>query len=235
MKDVYADADALAHAAAQRVSAAIIAAIDAHGRCAIALSGGSTPARMYELLASEPLRASMRWERVHVYWGDERCVYPGDERSNENMARRTLIDRVPLDARHVHPIRCADDANAAAHDYEQLLRRDLDATRSPLDIMLLGIGDDGHTAGLFPGSPALDERERWTAVVRKDGENFDRITTTFPFLATAHRTFVVVSGASKARAVAAIEQGADLPAARIGPTAQWLLDAAAAEYLVRSE
>jgi 6-phosphogluconolactonase len=236
--EVHPDMEALALAAANRIAGEAMEAIAESGRFAIALSGGSTPKRTYELLATSPLRERIPWQSVHVFWGDERCVPPDDERSNERMARRALLDHVPLDERNVHPIRCEGDAERAGAAYEHELQREFGTARTPLDLVLLGMGDDGHTAGLFPGSPALDETLRWTAVIQKAGEEHKRITTTLPLLNLARRAIFLVSGASKAAMLRVVieEQGGPsrLPASRIAPLhgeALWLCDRAAARQL----
>jgi 6-phosphogluconolactonase len=234
MIEIHADAEALAQAAAERIAAEAVRAVAESGRFAIALSGGSTPKRTYELLAAEPLRSTVPWKSVHVYWGDERCVPVDDERSNERMARRALLDHVDVDERNVHPIRCAGDPVRAAAEYEHELQREFGTARAPLDLVLLGMGDDGHTAALFPGSHALEEQLRWTAIVRREGEEHDRVTMTLPLIELARQVIVLVSGAAKASMLRTIiEEGGGperLPAARIGE-AVWMVDAGAGQVL----
>lgn len=238
MIEVYADAEALARAAAGYIARCAADDIAARGEFVIALAGGSTPKRTYELLAAKPFRDSVAWNKVHVYWGDERCVPPDDERSNERMARIALLDHVDVDELHVHPIRCARSPVDAAREYDQLMRRSLAHRDMPFDLVVLGMGDDGHTAGLFPGSFALDESFQCTAVVRKHGEDIDRITMTLPLLNSARRAMFIVSGASKSQMLhevvdernrAAPEMNAArLPASRIAPSGSepvWMVDA----------
>jgi len=234
MIEIHTDVEALSRAAAERIAADAARAVAESGRFAIALSGGGTPKRTYELLATEPLRSTVPWKSVHVYWGDERCVPVDDERSNERMARRALLDHVDVDERNVHPIRCAGDPVRAAAEYEHELQREFGTARTPLDLVLLGMGADGHTAGLFPGSHALDEQLRWTSVVRRDGEEHDRITMTLPLIRLAREVIVLVSGAEKASMVRTIltEHGGPerLPASRIGE-AMWMVDVGAGSML----
>jgi 6-phosphogluconolactonase len=236
--DIHPDAEALARAVATRVAEEAMQAVHETGRFTIALAGGSTPKRAYELLAESPLRDKLPWQSVHVYWSDERCVPATDERSNERMARVALLDHVRIADAHVHPMRCADDPHAAADAYERELQSAIGAARSPLDLVVLGMGDDGHTAGLFPGSPALEEMKRWTAVVQKAGEPHQRITMTLPILNLARHVLFVVSGESKAAMLRTIveEGGGDerLPAARIAPLEGeplWMIDREAASRL----
>lgn len=247
MIEVFDDAESLAVAAANYVASAVIGDVNARGRCTIALSGGSTPQRTYELLARKPLCGTVSWPHVHVFWGDERCVGVDDGRSNERMARRALLDHVPIDERNVHPIRCPQssrlardprqpDTSSAALSYDALLRRELAESNGQLDLVLLGIGDDGHTAALFPHSPALDETTRWTAQVQKPGEDIDRITMTLPLLNRARRVVFIVSGASKASTLRVIINdggGVDrLPAALVSASnVVWLIDKDAASML----
>lgn len=235
MIEIHPDPETLARAAAERIMKEAIRCVHETGRFAIALSGGGTPRRTYELLAAVPLRETMPWESVHAFWGDERCVPPEDARSNEHMARKALLDHVPIDERNVHPIRCDGDADRAAAAYEEELQREFGTARTPLDLVLLGMGEDGHTAGLFPGSPALDEVLRWTAVVQKEGERYKRITATLPLLNLAQRAIFIVSGASKAEMLRTIVEqrpGVErFPASRIAPRdgeALWMVDRAAA-------
>ncbi|MBC8145439.1 MAG: 6-phosphogluconolactonase, partial [bacterium] len=180
------------------------------------------------------------WDRVHVYWGDERCVAVDDDRSNENLARNTFLKHVPIYERHVHPIRCTDDTAASSREYEALLHRELGQRETPLDLVLLGMGDDGHTAALFPGMMALEESILWTAIVRKPGDDFDRITMTLPLLNRSRRAVFIVSGESKAETLRVIleDEGGPqwLPAARIDPSGEealWLVDESAASLLTR--
>ncbi|MBM4014561.1 MAG: 6-phosphogluconolactonase, partial [Planctomycetes bacterium] len=153
---IVADAAALAGVAAERIAAAIVAAVAARGRADVALAGGNTPRRAYELLAARraPDGASLPWSQVHLYWGDERCVPPDHPDSNFGAARAALIDRVALPPANVHRLRAdAPDPAAAALEYERELP-------PALDLLLLGMGPDGHTASLFPGAAALQEASR---------------------------------------------------------------------------
>src|SRR3989442_10561043 len=164
---VLPSAAAVADAAAGRFVAAAGDAISSRGQFIVALSGGSTPRDTYLRLGTEALVSRVMWSRVQVLWGDERCVPPNDVESNYRMARETLLDRVPVPAANVHRIHGEDDPATAAGVYEATLRALL---RTPagarIDLVLLGLGEDGHTASLFPGSAAVHDQTRWEMAAR---------------------------------------------------------------------
>jgi len=241
---IVSDAQMLALEAARRFVAIGAAAVSRQGRFSVALAGGSTPAGLYRLLAATPFREQVNWSDVLLYLGDERCVPPDDPRSNTRMIRETLLEGVapvPVILR-VPPSELPPPDTADA--YAVQLRRDFllqGRARPRFDLILLGIGDDGHTASLFPGMPALDERRR--LVIATDVPAYvrpfvPRVTLTLPVLNAAEHVLFLVAGASKAPAVAAILSGPEpedsLPARRVrmrsGKTT-WLLDRAAAAEL----
>lgn len=237
MVSIYPDLDALSHATAALFAGAAEQAIAGTGRFTVALSGGHTPRRLFELLAAAPYRDQIRWEHVHVFWGDERCVPPDDERSNERMARQLLLDHVPVPAAQIHPMRCAGDPAGAAARYEALLRREL-GDDGALDLVLLGLGENGHTASLFPGTPVLEERTHWAASCYVAEVQMSRVTLTAPFINRAGLVVFQVAGAGKAQVVHEVLRGprdpVRLPAQLIEPPddrIHWLLDAAAAAQL----
>jgi 6-phosphogluconolactonase len=206
------------------------------GRFSVALAGGRTPEPLYEHLARSDYRDAIPWARANVFWGDERCVAPTDPRSNERMARRALLDDVPVPDGQVHPIRCASDPDATARAYEAVLRSYFgEAPR--FDLVLLGLGTNGHTASLFPGTAALEEDVRWVAPVPPAEDRIARVTLTLPVLQQAAHTVFLVAGEAKAAIVRQVLQGddteGDVPASRVRPvgTIHWLLDAAAASQL----
>jgi 6-phosphogluconolactonase len=232
---VFADADALHAALASSLAGRIGEAVRARGACSLALSGGRTPRALYERLARRHLH-DVPWPRVHVFWSDERYVPPEDERSNYRMARETLLDHVPVPAAHVHrmPTGPADIRQAAAA-CERELRAHFGTPWPRFDLMLLGIGDDGHTASLFPGAPALDETDRWVAAATAPVEPRERLTLTLPAINHAAAIHVLVCGRGKAAALReALSGDADprrLPASALRPvdgTIEWWADAAAA-------
>jgi 6-phosphogluconolactonase/glucosamine-6-phosphate isomerase/deaminase len=166
---IYADLETLSQAAAELFAQQAEAAIEARGRFSVALAGGKTPQKTYELLARSPLRDRIAWKHVHVFWGDERCVSIEDPRSNALMARTALLDRVPVPPAQIHPIQCAVSPEDAARRYELLLRSFLGPGPPGLDLILLGLGEDGHTASLFPHKPSASPPPSsvdWTAIQR---------------------------------------------------------------------
>jgi 6-phosphogluconolactonase len=243
--DVLPDAAALARAAAERFVVAAERAIADHERFVVALSGGSTPRRMYELLAKDSFASRVSWSRVHLLWGDERCVPPTDPESNYRMAREALLDHVPLPAENVHRMHGEDDPARAAQSYEAMLRELLHTPNGPprsdpersIDLALLGLGDNGHTASIFPGSAAVDERERWVMADYVREVAMWRITLTAPVLNAAAAVLFLVSGAAKASVVERVLEGPrqprELPAQLIAPPRgmRWMLDRAAAAEL----
>lgn len=218
-----ADPAALARAAAEEVARRAEEAVAARGAFALALSGGATPRALYALLADSaaPYRARVPWGRVHVWFGDERNVPPDHPDSNYRMAREALLDRVAPAA--VHRIEGERAAAEAADRYEAELRAHLAGGPGgppPLDLVLLGLGADGHTASLFPGSPALEERARWVAAPFVPRLGAHRITLTLPVLDAARAVLFLVAGAEKAaplRALLAPDPAAPIPAARVRP------------------
>jgi 6-phosphogluconolactonase len=185
----------LVSAAVAWIADAIAADVAARGSCALALSGGATPRPVYERLADEPFRSRLPWESVQVFFGDERAVAPSDTASNYAMAMAALLGRVPIPRAAVHRMEAErTDRDAAARDYERLLP-------TQLDLLLLGMGADGHTASLFPGSPALDERSRRVQPVHGPAPPKERLTITPPVIAGARRVAVLVAGSDKAATV----------------------------------
>jgi 6-phosphogluconolactonase len=233
--EVFPDREALARRAADVLLDAVKAT---QGRCAIALSGGSTPKGLYELLAQTPYRDSVPWNRTHLFWGDERFVPPTDPRSNFRMAREALLSHVPIPAANVHPIPTEGmTPEDAARAYERTLKsfhgaETLDPKRPLFDVNLLGLGEDGHIASLFPGTNALSERERWVVAVT-DGPPEPRITLTYPALESSRLVLFLITGAAKAAIFARVRNGDQaLPATRLRPTGRlvWLADAAAGNH-----
>lgn len=232
--EIYATNEMMMHAEARRIVTQARSAIAARRRFMIALAGGSTPRHLYEVLAQPLYATDIDWARVHVFWGDERCVPPDHAHSNYRMAREALLDNVPLPAANVHRIAGEDPPEAAARAYDHLLRSYFSGDRT-FDRVLLGMGDDGHTASLFAGTPALTERERWvmaTHVAHLQDSN--RITLTPVVLNAAEVITFLVTGHAKARRLHDVLAGADVPAGRIRPTRgsiTWLVDRDAAAEL----
>ena len=222
--EAFADVEAMSRAAAARVVESARAAAAARGRFSLALSDGRTPRRLYELLAE----AELPWDRVHFFWGDERCVPRGDAASNYRLASETLLSKIPARPENVHAMPCDPAApEAGAQAYEETVRAFFHGSDASFDLVLLGLGPDGHTASLFPGEPALAEASRWVAVSsgRSASPPVPRLTLTFPGLAAAREALFLAAGAAKRALVdAAVAGGADFPAARVRPRGgvRWL-------------
>lgn len=234
-------ADVLAEVAAREVLAAAEAAVAAQNRFTIALAGGATPRASYERLALPPLRDRMPWTRTWVFFGDERGVGADHRDSNYRMAHEALLSKVPVPPAQVFRIRGeADDPEEAAAAYAREVARVFESRRGELprfDLVLLGLGIDGHTASLFPGSPVLKEIFRPVAAVHASAASIpQRFTLTLPVLNAAARVIFLVSGAEKAKVVKAAlgPHGATLPAGMVRPAdghVLWLVDRAAAALL----
>jgi 6-phosphogluconolactonase len=222
---VVPDARALARRAAERILQAVRAAVADRGRCSVALAGGSTPRATYEVLGSSALAAALPWAGVDWYFGDERAVAPDHAESNYRAAVETLFAGRPEALATVHRMPAdALDLEASARAYGERLP-------AALDLLLLGMGEDGHTASLFPGSPALTERAARVAVVTGPKPPNPRLTVTPPVLEAARTTLVLVSGAGKAEALARTLEGPLDPAvtpAQLARSGTWIVDREAA-------
>lgn len=244
--EVYRDAERLARAAAEHFASLAAEAIAGQGRFAVALAGGSTPRATYRLLAGDEFASRVDWTRVHVFWGDERPVAPEHPDSNYRMAREALLDHVPLPAENVHRMRGELEPAQAAADYEQALRvffaspaTDQEAkTTARFDLILLGMGDDGHTASLFPGTAAITEQTRWVIAHLVEKLDTWRITLTPAVINAAANVTFIVSGSIKAERLRQVLTGPYqpevLPAQIVDPgrgRLRWLVDEAAASSL----
>jgi len=235
---MYRDADALAHAAAALFVAEARQSVDKRGGFRVALAGGNTPRRTYRLLAGPPYQAQVDWSKATIFWGDERCVPPDDPDSNERMAKETLLSQVPIPPDQVHPMRCAGSPEEAARRYERLLDARFGPGGASFDLVLLGLGENGHTASLFPGDTVLGERKRRAAAVYVPDQNLHRVTLTAPAINSARKIVFLVSGAKKAAVLKAVLEGpknpSRLPAQLIEPASGdlvWLVDRRAGKLL----
>ena len=239
---VFANPETLTQAAAAEFVRHVQQAIEARGRFTIALSGGSTPKSLYALLATPPWRNQIPWKQVHFFWGDERHVPPSDSNNNFRMTQERLLFHVPIQCENVHRIEAENpDAQAAAAQYEQDLKQffQLGEHQFPrFDLVLLGMGANGHTASLFPGTDAVHEQTRLVAAPWVEELHSDRITLTPPVLNNALEVIFFVTGAEKAATLKAVLEGAyqpdRLPAQIIRPTkgkVVWMIDRAAARLL----
>lgn len=238
----FADVSSLSAAAGDEFVRCAREAVAARGRFAVALSGGSTPKRLYQLLAAQPQRDQVDWGRVEIFWGDERCVPPDDPESNYRMAREAMLVHLPIPAERIHRLEAERaDHDAAARDYEATIARVFGAAASgeppAFDLILLGMGPDGHTASLLPHTKALDESTRWVVANFVPKFNTDRLTLTRPILNRAREVLFLVAGPDKAEPLAEVLTGpadpARLPAQSIQPAGRlvWYVDQAAAGRL----
>ena len=226
---VFDDLDALARAAAERIATAAEGAVRAHGRFDFGLSGGRTPAGLYRALASPAFRERLDWPRVRIYFADERAVPPTDERSNFRLARESLIDAAGISPKHVHRMKGEyPELDVAVEEYEAHLNE-------PLDALVLGVGEDGHIASIFPGSPLVMERIRRVAAVTDSPKPpARRLTVTPRVIREARRVLALAAGEEKAHAVArALEGAADIREvpARMLREYEWFIDRAASREL----
>lgn len=236
---VFENSQALAAAAAEAIVRAAVEAVGARGRFTIALAGGSTPRQTFERLAGQPWSEAMPWDRTLVFFGDERCVPPEHPESNYRMAQETLLGKVAIPPTNVVAMRCDDNPEAAAAAYAARLAEIFGTRRGErprFDLILLGMGLDGHTASLFPGSPALKEVTRTVIAVHASAAAVpQRVTLTLPVLNAAAAVIILVAGAEKAKAVKAVlADGAPLPAGMVRPVdgrLVWMLDRPAAALL----
>jgi 6-phosphogluconolactonase len=189
----------------------------------IALSGGSTPKALHLLLASDAFRERIDWTRWRVFWGDERYVPVGDERNNARMARETLLDHVPIPPTQIHPMRTDITPEESIAEYSMLLHESFDNQPNSFDLTLLGLGDDGHTLSLFPGTAVVAEDTDWTAAFFLEAQAMYRLTLTAPVVNRSAAVAFLVAGSAKAAPLHEVLHGdyrPDLyPAQRIRPTA----------------
>lgn len=235
---IFPEPEALSRAAAEIFVEEGAKSIAARGRFAVALAGGSTPRRTYELLAQEPYCQRLPWSQVHIFFGDERAVPPADPRSNYRLARETMLSRLPIPGGNVHPILAFPSAAAGAEQYEAELQAFFGYGLPRFDLVLLGMGPDGHVASLFPGSPALRETVRRVVAVTGEGVPEPRVTLTPWVINLAAVVVFLIMGREKAPVLREILQGSEsagrYPAALIRPLSQrllWLVDQEAARLL----
>ena len=235
--EVYDNADALFRAASEKIAAMLEAALRERGNASFVLTGGNTPKPFYELLAATPYHERLDWSHIQFFWGDERCVPPDSPESNYGVAWKALISKLPVASENVHRISGEmDDAEKAALQYEAEIRRIIpDSSPPSFDVVLLGMGEDGHTASLFPGTHWNEER--WVVANQATGRlTANRVTMTPRLLNAARNVFFLISGAAKAKALACVleDPASDYPAKRIQPPSgnlTWMVDKEAASLL----
>jgi 6-phosphogluconolactonase len=242
MIQVYNDLEGLSQAGAELFTLQSRQASLICGRFSVALSGGETPRRMYEILATSPYRERVHWQEVHIFWSDERCVPADDPRSNALLAHQVLLDQVPIPVKNIHPINCAQTPEQAAQQYEQELRQFFSTSNPNFHLVLLGLGSNGHIASLFPHTSVLNEKDKWVSQVYIKELGMHRVTFTAPFINLASQVVFLVSGAEKAQVLESVLEGPyqphELPAQLIRPDGKhpvWLVDKAASHKLTMND
>ncbi|HLJ34126.1 MAG TPA: 6-phosphogluconolactonase [Ktedonobacteraceae bacterium] len=240
---LYSDTDALSRDAAQYIVRLATESIVSHGRFTIALSGGTTPRKLYGMLGDEPYRSQIDWTLVDIFWSDERCVPPDSEDSNYLLAQQVLLSKIPIPTAQIHRMPAdAPDRDAASLAYTDEMRRVFATSGIPrFDLIQLGMGPEGHTASLFPHQASLHEQQRLVMPVSVPKPPPPRLTFTPPILNAAHNVLFLVTGADKADAVQAVLEGDynpdEYPAQIVRPTngeVVWMLDTKAASTLKNS-
>jgi 6-phosphogluconolactonase len=232
------------HAVADWMVDSIAAALRKKNKFTLVLSGGNTPKALYQLLSVAPYRDKIEWKKLHIFWGDERDVPFSDSRNNANMAYETLINHVPIPPAQIHVIQTENiSPEKSAEGYESILsdyfpRHPLDTGLTTFDLVLLGMGDDGHVLSLFPGTPVVHEEKKWVTSLWLEAQNMYRITLTKSVVNKSHQIAFLTTGANKAHALKEVLRGKynpDLyPSQEIKPengTLHWFLDEAAAAEL----
>lgn len=241
MLHILPNAESVAIAAAEFITEKIETVLKTRDRFTIALSGGSTPKRLHQLLAEAPYRNRIDWTRLHIFWGDERYVPLEDERNNAKMAYDTLLNKVPVPAEQIHIMRTdLPDPEESARQYEAILHTYFDGEENSFDLLLLGMGDDGHTLSLFPGTEVIHETGKWcTAFFLKQQEMF-RVTLTRTIANQSACILFLTTGKAKAPALKEVLEGPPniniYPSQVIQPvngTTHWIVDEAAASLLTR--
>jgi 6-phosphogluconolactonase len=235
---IFSDYESLSFAAVDIIVEQSQKAVNNKGFFNLVLSGGQTPRRTYGLLSQDAVCNRIPWSKVNIFWSDERCVPQDDPRSNEHMAREAFIDHVPILPDHIHPIRCTQSPKKSAEEYELLLRSFLTEDSASFDVVLLGMGEDGHTASLFPESETLDEMKRWVLEVHSHHEDFSRVTLALPIINRAQLVVFLVTGEAKAHTLYKVLNNpldsGQLPAQLVQPSNGqliWLVDKEAGREL----
>lgn len=202
--NVYKTVDLLNQTIAEDILSLCLACLENHGTFHIALAGGSTPKKLYQLIASDAFREKYPWQNIHVYFGDERCVSKDHVDSNYRMVNEALLEKTSIPEQNIHPIHIdVDDVDASAKRYanELIANLPIDNGTPKFDLILLGLGDDGHTASLFPGTPILRQMQKFVDAVYVEKFNSWRISITYPVINAAANVYLLVTGKEKARIV----------------------------------
>lgn len=232
---IFADADAIASAASEYINELAARSTQSNGHFSIVLSGGSTPRKLYAMLAEQ---TGIDWKKVHIFWGDERCVAPDHSDSNYRMAKESLLDHVPIPHEHIHRMKGELEPEQAATEYEHILHNYFGKRQPGFDLVLLGMGDDGHTASLFPHTTALSEARRWVVANYVSVKQVWRITLTAAAINAAQNVVFLVSGSDKTERLRQVLKGTystdELPSQLIKPVDGkliWMVDTGAASLL----
>ena len=235
---VYKDAQELSQAAAKWIAGLIAETLKVQDRFTIALSGGSTPKLLHKILAAPPCKDQIDWSKMHIFWGDERAVPFEDDRNNAKMAYDTLLNFVPVPPSQIHVMRTDIGPEESAAEYEKILHQYFDKTPNTFDLVLLGMGDDGHTLSLFPGTAIVHEEKAWAKAFFLPAQDMYRITLTKTIVNRAAHIAFLTTGTGKAHALKEVLKGAynpDLyPSQEIKPVngeLHWFVDEAAAASL----
>ena len=235
---IFKDTLELSKAAADLFVQAARKAVAERGQFTVALTGGSSPVLMHQLLAQSPYREQVPWEQTYIFWGDERWVPLTDEKSNARMAFETLLNQVPIPKDQIFPMWGNQEPEVFAQQYEEILGQYFNPKGPGFDLIFLGLGDDGHTASLFPGTAVLQEKTRWVQAYYLEPQQMYRITLTAPFINQARQVVVLIFGQKKADTLYEILEGernpAKYPAQLIEPLngeILWFVDEAAAQQL----
>ena len=237
---IFPDSDTLSRSAAEDIVRIANESIAHHGVFTFALSGGSTPRKLYSLLASDPYKDRIDWSKVEIFWSDERCVPPTDTESNYHLADEVMLSKLPIPAHHIHRMPANEhDRDAASVAYAEEMQRVFGTENIPaFDLIQIGMGPEGHTCSLFPQQPSLKETSNLVMAVTVPKPPPPRLTFTPPLLNAARHILFLVTGADKSEAVAAVLEGPyqpeEYPAQIIHPTngdVTWMLDTAAASRL----
>jgi 6-phosphogluconolactonase len=235
MVRIFNGMEALSKAAADLFTKTALHSVASRGRFAVALSGGQTPREVYRLLAGEPYREQVPWQQTHVFWGDERYVPRDDPMNNARMAFDAFLDHVPIPRSNIHSIPTEESPEQCAATYEKLLRCFFQDQRPRFDLIFLGLGEDGHTASLFPNTPILSDEERWVGDLYVAGQNAHRLTFTASLINQANLIVFLVFGSNKSHVLQQVLSGPfrpqDLPAQLVRPVEGdllWLVDESAA-------
>ncbi len=239
MITIYENVEVLGVAVAELFLEKARVAVAERGRFIVSLAGGQTPQRIYEILAKPPYSNQIPWQKVHIYWGDERYVPADDIRSNQLMARKAFLDHVPIPQEQIHPILCTSSPQQAVKEYEHVLASTFLKEEPQFDFIFLGLGSDGHTASLFPNTSVLHEREHWAGHVYLPEQDSHRVTLTVPVINQARTIVFLVTGDSKAEIVREVLEGPidyrKLPSQMIAPQQgdlYWFMDRDASKLLI---